>query len=142
MRADNTMTKAKFNGKIDDKPVKVIVVDKGYKQMWFAKPKNFDINTPHFEQKIDSTLEVHEDSACGKSFRVMAIKSIYSGSFYSGSTFAENKGLDIAVLPMNPTANGFAINTSLSGSYVKIPTDNEWCLMAIGTYGPWQQKTK
>ena len=80
-------------------------------QILFAKPKNFDVNTPHFEQKVDGTLEVHEDSACGKSFRVMSVKAIYSSSFYSGSTFAANEGIDMAVLHMNPTAKGFAIDT-------------------------------
>jgi hypothetical protein len=134
------MPEIKFNGKIDGKPVKVIVKDKGYKMMWFAKPKGFDVDTPHFEQKVGGTLEVHMDSADGNSFRVMNVNAIYSGSFYAGSTFASNKGMDIVVLPMNPTANGFAIDTRGSGSYIQIPTDNEWCLMAFGTFSPWKQK--
>jgi hypothetical protein len=134
------VTEKKFNGKINNKPVKVIVKNKGYKKEWFAKPKDFNINTPHFEQKISGTLEVHEDSADGKSFRVMTVNNVYSGSFYSGSTFVANKGMDIAVLPMIETANGFAINTSSSGCLVMIPSGNEWCLMAFGIYGPWQPK--
>ena len=134
------MPTVKFDGKINGKPVKVIVIDKGWKTMYFAKPKNLDVETPHFEQKVNGTLEVHVDSADDKSYRVMSVNAIYSGSFYSGSTFAENKGMDIAVLPMNPTANGFAINTSLSGSYISIPSGNLWCLMALGTFGPWQPK--
>jgi len=119
------MSTEKYNGDINGKPVKVIVKDKGYKKMWFAKPKNFDVETPHFEQKVDGTLEAHLDSADDNSFRVMSISSIYSGSFYSGSTFANNKGMNMMVLPMNPTANGFAIDTSLSGSYIQIPNGNE-----------------
>jgi hypothetical protein len=134
------MSPEKFDGKIDGKPVKVIVKENGYKRQWFAKPKSFDIATPHFEQKVNGTLEVHLDSPDGKSFRIMNIKAIYSGSFYSGSTFADSKGMDIAVLPMNPTANGFAINTSESGSYVRIPQAKEWCLMALGSFSPWQAK--
>jgi len=134
------MPKTKFDGEINGKPVKVIVVDKGWKMMYFAKPKNFDVDTPHFEQAVNSTLEVHMDSADNQSFRVMNVNKIYSGSFYSGSTFAVNNGMDIAVLPMNPTANGFAINTSLSGSYIKIPSGKQWCLMALGSFGPWQPK--
>jgi hypothetical protein len=130
----------KFNGKINGSPVKVIVVDKGWAKTYFAKPKDFDINTPHFEVKINNSLEVHEDSADGNSFRVMNVNSIYSGSFYSGSTFAQNKGMDIAILPMNPAATGFAIDTSLSGSYVTIPSGSQWCLMALGKFGRWQQK--
>lgn len=134
------MSPEKFDGKIDGKPVKVIVVDKGYRKMWFAKPKEFDVDTPHFEQDVNGTLEVHLDSANGESFRVMSVNTIYSGSVNSGSTFAENKGMDMAVLPMNPTANGFAINTSENGSSVRIPDGSEWCLMAFGSFGPWQAK--
>jgi hypothetical protein len=135
------MSPEKFNGEIDGKPVKVIVRENGYKREWFAKPKDFDIATPHFEQKVNGTLEVHLDSPDGQSFRVMTVNAIYSGSFYSGSTFANSNGMDMAVLPMNPTANGFAINTSESGSSVKIPRGNEWCLMAFGSFSPWQAKT-
>ena len=129
------MPTIKFDGKINGKPVKVIVVDKGWKKMYFAKPKKFDVNTPHFEQAVNGTLEVHLDSAGGQSFRVMNVNAIYSRS-----TYAENEGMDMAVLPMNQTANGFAINTSLSGSYVSIPSGSQWCLMALGTFGPWQPK--
>ena len=134
------MTKTKFNGKIDGKPVKVIVVNRDYKRMWFAKPKNFNVDTPHFEQKVNGTLEAHQDSADGKSFRVMNINALYSGSFNSGSTFAANKGMDMMVLPMTETANGFAINTSLAGSEVRIPSGEEWCLMTFGTFTPWAPK--
>lgn len=42
------------------KPVKMIVVDKGFKKMWFAKPKNLDVDTPHIVE-INGTLAVHED---------------------------------------------------------------------------------
>lgn len=140
IKGDVTVSKFEFDGKINGKPVKVIVKDKGYKKMWFAKPKNFDINTPHFEQEINGTLEVHFDSPDGQSFSVMTANAVYSGSFYSGSTFAKNQGMDMAVLPMNPTANGFAIDTTLSGSYIKLSSDKEWCLMAFGTRGPWQPK--
>ena len=70
------MSENKFNGEINSKRVKVIVRDNGYKTQWFAKPKDFDLNTPHFEQKIGGTLEAHEDSADGKSFRVLTINAI------------------------------------------------------------------
>ena len=33
------MPTKKFDGTIDGKPLKVIVVDKGYTKMWFAKRK-------------------------------------------------------------------------------------------------------
>lgn len=135
------MSAKKFNGKINGKPVKVIVVDKGYKKMWFAKPKNLDVNTPHFIQDIGGTLEVHEDSANGESFRVMSVDSILSGSFQSGSTFASNQGKDMVILPMSQEADGFAIRTSYSGSSISLPSESQWCLMGIGSFGTWQRKT-
>jgi hypothetical protein len=134
------MVESEFDGEINGKRVKVIVRDKGSKTWYFAKPKDFDVNTPHFEVTVDGKLDVHEDSADGNSFRTMIVNGIYSGSFYAGSTFASNKGMDIAVLPMNKTADGFAINTSKNGADVNIPFGNEWCLMALGTYSPWQPK--
>jgi hypothetical protein len=136
------MPKFKIDGKIDSKPVKVIVRTKELGTIYMAKPKNFDINTPHFEISVDGKMEVHEDSPNGSRFRVMNMSEIWSGSIDSGITFAENKGMDIAVLPMHETATGFSINTSPSGSYVTIPTGSQWCLMAVGTYGPWQVKPK
>ena len=72
------MPTVKFDGKINGKPVKVIVIDKGWKTMYFAKPKNLDVETPHFEQKVNGTLEVHVDSADDKSYRVMSVNAIYS----------------------------------------------------------------
>lgn len=134
------MPTKKFDGTIEGKPVKVIVVDKGYTKMWFAKPKMFDVNTPHFEQRVNGTLEVHLDSADGKSFSVMKVDSICSGSFYSGSTFAENRGMDIALLPMSEEATGFAIDVRAGGSYLDVPSGSVWCLMALGSFGPWQRK--
>jgi hypothetical protein len=134
------MPTKKFDGMIDGKPVKVIVVDKGYTKMWFAKPKKFNVNTPHFEQRVNGTLEVHADSADGKSFSVMNVDSIYSGSFHSGSTFAENNGKNIPLLPMSQEANGFAIDVRGSGSYLELPSGSVWCLMTLGSFGPWQEK--
>jgi len=139
-RLGKDMPTKKFDGKIDGEPVKVIVVDKGYTKTWFAKPKKFDVNTPHFEQRVNGTLRVHIDSADGKSFSVMNVDAIYSGSFCSGSTFAENNGKDIALLPMSQEANGFAIDVCKSGCYLELPSGSVWCLMAIGSFGPWQQK--
>lgn len=131
----------KFNGKLDGKSVKVIVIDKGYRKQWFAKPKESDIETPHFVQRVDETLEVHQDSADGKSFRVMNVDSVVSGSFQSGNTFAANSGMDMLVLPMNEGANGFAIDTSQNGALITYPTDEkEWCLIGVGTFGTWQPK--
>ena len=134
------MPTSKFNGEIDGKQVKVIVISKEWKTMYFAKPKNFDISAPHFEQFVDGRLELHEDSPDDKSFRVMKVSEIWSGSFNSGKTFLENKGLSIIILPMQEDANGFTINANSSGSYVTIPTGSQWCLMARGEWEPWQLK--
>jgi len=133
------MSTEKFNGKIDGKPVKMIVMDRGYKKQWFAKPKNHDVDTPHFVE-IGGTLEVHEDSANGKSYRVMSVDTIVSGSFQSGSTFASNHGKNMVILPMSQEANGFAIDTSYSGSSISLPSGSLWCLMGVGSFGAWQPK--
>ena len=135
------MPTKKCNGMINGKSVKLIVVDKGWKQEYFAKPKNKDINVPHFVN-AKGTLEVHEDSANDGSFRIMEVDMVYSGSYNVGGTFASNRGMDFVVLPMNSTANGFAINTNSVGIQVSVPCGNEWCIMAFGTFGPWQPKNK
>jgi hypothetical protein len=130
----------RFDGKIDGKDVKVIVRTRETKTIFFAKPKEFDVNTPHFEVSVEGDMTLHEDSADGNSFRVMDVASIYSGSLRIGNTFAMNKGMDMAVLPMNETANGFAINVTDAGANVQIPFGDEWCLMAYGKWGDWQLK--
>jgi len=133
--------KKEFNGKINEKHVKVIVRAKETKTMYFAKPKELDVNTPHFEVSVvDDKITLHEDSADGNSFRVMDVSEIYSGSFRVGTTFAVSRGMDMAALPMNETANGFAINVSHAGAYIQIPHGDEWCLMAYGKWGVWQTK--
>ncbi len=136
------MPEFKIDGKIDSKPIKLIVKTRELGTMYMAKPKNFDISTPHFEISVDGKMQMHEDSPNGSRFRVMNVSEIWSGSIDSGITFAESKEVDIAVLPMFETANGFTIDTSSSGSYVTIPTGSQWCLMAVGKYGPWQVKSK
>ena len=135
------MPRNKFNGKIGGKPVKVIVIDKGWKKTYFAKPKDSDVDTPHFDV-INNFLQVHEDSANGEYFRSMNINTLYSGSFYIGGTFAHNRGMDSVVLPMNPTAHGFTVDISPNGKTVSIPSGSEWCLMAFGTFGTWKTKKK
>ena len=84
---------------------------------------------------------MHEDSGDGKSFRVMSVDNILSGSFQSGSTFASSHGKDMVILPMSQEANGFAINTSYSGSSISLPSGSLWCLMGVGSFGTWQPKT-
>ena len=134
------MSKKKFNGEINGKPVKMIVSEKeGFKKQWFAKPKNDDVDTPHFVE-YHGTLQVHEDSANGESFRAMDVNLVYSGSFETGSTFASNHGMDMVILPMSEEANGFAINTSYSGSAISVTSNKVWCLIGIGTFGAWLPK--
>jgi hypothetical protein len=38
---------------------------------WFAKPKNHDVDTPHFYQGTNGILEVHQDSPDGFCYRTM-----------------------------------------------------------------------
>jgi hypothetical protein len=70
----------------------------------------------------------------------MDVNYVYSGSLETGSTFASNHGMDMVILPMSEEANGFAINTSYSGSSISIPSGSVWCLIGVGTFGTWQTK--
>jgi hypothetical protein len=129
----------KCNGTIDDKPVKLIIRDKGWKQEYFAKPKDKDLDTPHIVA-VNGTLDVHLDSADGNSFRPMYVDQVGSGSLRVGSTFAANRGMYMVILPMYPTADQFAINTNYSGGLITLKNPDEWCIMAFGTLGTWQRK--
>jgi len=71
---------------INGKPVKVILTDNGLKKAYFAKPKNYDVETPHFEE-ISGSIKVHEHSPDCQQFRVMTSSEIYSGSFRIGNYF-------------------------------------------------------
>jgi hypothetical protein len=135
-----TATK-KCDGTMDGKPVKLIIIDKGWKQDFFAKPKDKDLDTPHVIS-VNGTLEVHQDSADGKSFRAMDVSQVGSGSLRIGSTFASNNGMALVILPMHTTANGFAINTNYAGNQITLPNDGEWCIMAFGKFGDWRDKPK
>lgn len=132
------MPTEKCNATINGKPVKVILVDKGWKKMYFAKPRNYDVNTPHFEQRTNGSIKVHEHSPDCKQFRVMMSSEIYSGSFSSGTTFVQDRGMDMAVLPMFKTANGIALDFSPSGSNVTITSGSQWVIYALGKWGEWQ----
>jgi len=131
------MPAKKCDGKIDGKPVKVIITNSGIKKAIFAKPKEYDVKTPHFELTSGSII-VHQHSPDCRQFRVMTSSEIYSGSFTSGTTFASNQGKDMAVLPMSETANGFSLDFSPSGSNVTITSGSQWVLMAFGTWGEWR----
>lgn len=131
------MPTKKCNGEINGKPVKVILTDNGFKKAYFAKPKHYDVETPHFEQ-ISGTITVHQHNPDCKQFRVMISSEIFGGSFNSGTTFASNNGKDMAVLPMKETANGFALDFNSSGSYVTVTSGSQWVLMAFGKWGEWR----
>jgi len=80
------MSNYEFNGEIDGKQVKVIVKTKKEKKQYFAKPKKFNVNTPHFIEK-HNVLEVHADFADGNYFRVMQPSLIGRGTYNSGKNF-------------------------------------------------------
>lgn len=131
------MPPKKCDGTINGKPVKVIITDNGLKKAYFAKPKNYDVRTPHFEQ-VSGSITVHEHSPDCKQYRTMMSSEIISGSFASGTTFASNNGKEMAVLPMSETANGFALDFSPSGSNVTVTSGSQWVLMALGTWSEWR----
>ena len=133
------MPAKKCDGTINGKSVKVILTNRGWKKDYFAKPKDYNVKTPHFEVKTNGSIDVHEHSPNLEYFRVMAVSEVYSGSFSSGRTFAPNNGMDLAVLPMNETANGFALDFSSSGSTVTVTSGSQWVLMGLGKWGEWQK---
>lgn len=133
------MVEIKFDGKIDDKPVKGIRRATEDGTTYMAKPKCFNVNTPHIKVSPDGRMEVHEDSYDGSRFRVL--QNYLEGSIDSALTFIGNEGMDMVVFPMYE-ANGFTIDSGLNGSRVLIPTGNTWCLRIVGKFGPWKPKTK
>jgi len=97
------------------------------------------VNCPHFYD-YHGVLEVHEDSADELQYRAMNPEMVCSGSYSSGSTWVQNNGKDLALLPMEPSANGFTLDTTASGSNIALSAD-AYCLMAIGRFGDWKPKT-
>lgn len=133
------MPREVINATINGVNVKVIIKQ----EQWFAKPNSHDpsgycLNCPHFYD-YHGVLEVHEDSADGLRYREMYPEMICSGSYSSGTTWVQNNGKNLALLPMEPSANGFMLNTTLSGSILELPLD-AYCLMAIGRFGDWMPK--
>lgn len=134
------MVEIKSDGKINDRPVKVIRKTTECGTAFMVKSKEFDINTPHITVLSNGKMEAHEDSADSRSFRSMHV--LGEGSVDSGiMPFIGNEGLDMAVVPLYEV-NGFAIYTGLNGSRVSIPTGNAWCLRVVGKYGPWKAKNR
>jgi len=136
------MNKKLFDGYMKDKPVKVIVKDKGNKgKHWMAKPKNRNLDTPHFKE-FNGKLEVHQDSADGTLYRKMDNITTMGSTVVTTVTaeILKNSGLDIAILPMEETSDGFIVNTSASGAYVEFPKPNQQILFAQGKWGEWKEK--
>lgn len=129
------MPKETIDATIDGARIKVIFKER----QWFAKPKDHDIDTPHFYQDTNGILEVHQDSADDLYYRTMKPNMICSGSYSSGSTWVTNQGTGLAVLPMETSANGFRVLTTPSGSTLLLPADS-WCLMAVGPWSGWIKK--
>ncbi len=134
------MPKSEFNGKIDGKHVKTIVkyVD-GREPEVFAKPKNSDVNTPHF-YNFEGNIEIHQDSADNRFFRKMDLVKVASGSLSSGITFVANEGLDLAMLPVKESADGFSLDTNGSGCVVSFPHGSEHVVMGYGNWTNWTLK--
>ena len=136
------MTKKEFDGIIDQGRVKVIIKEKkDGETMFFAKPKNLDTVTPDFREN-KQILWVHQDSPDDRCYRSMDSPTfIASGVMPQGKSFVESKGFDIAVLPMKETADGFTANTVSNGVFIDLPAQG-YCLMALGRWSQWRQKSK
>jgi len=133
------MVEIKCDGKINNRPVKLVRKTTEYGTTFMVKPKRFDIDTPHITVLSNGKWEVHEDSADGRWFRTMHL--IGEGSIDSGiDPFIRNEGFDMALVPLYQA--NFDICADSNGSRVSILTGNPWVLRAIGTYGPWKAKTE
>jgi len=131
--------KTELDGIRDGCPVKLIFKDDGKRKQWFEAPKDFPIDTLHFWEEA-GVLRVHQDSADRHQKREMELAyPIASGSYPIGRSFCESKNLDLALLPMQPEANGYRIDDAPSGSIVTMPKD-AYCLMAFGQWSPWAPK--
>ena len=64
-----------------------------------------------------------------------------AGNLVKSFFIASNQGMDMVILPTSEEANGFAINTSYSGSSISLTSGTVWWLIAVGNFGPWQSKT-
>lgn len=131
--------KKEFDGNMDGKKVKTIVKIKEKIKKWFAKPKNKNIPTPHFEER-QGVLTVHQDSADGTQYRPMQdISFIGSVPLPSGANFLPWEH-DIAVVPMTISNNEYVINHSIGGAYVSLPFSGANVLIAKGIWGEWDSK--
>lgn len=133
--------KEEFDGDIDGKEVKTIVKLTDRVKQWFAKPKNKDIPTPHFDER-NGVLRVHQDSADDTQWRVMQKQSfIGSITLPSGQNFLPFEG-DIAVVPMTIDNRGYKINYSASGALVSLSASGSLLLIAKGIWGEWEPKVQ
>ena len=131
--------KEEFNGIIDGREVKTIVKVKDKIKQWFAKSKDRNVSTPHFEER-NNNLNVHQDSADNTQYRTMQNTSfIGSITLPSGLTFIPFNG-DIAVLPMTIDNNNYRINHSTSGAEVILSASGSAVLVAKGEWGNWNPK--
>ncbi len=128
-----------FDGDIDSRKVKTIMKLTDRVKQWFAKPKNKDTPTPHFEER-NGVLSVHQDSADNTRYRVMLNPSfIGSIALPSGQNFLSSEN-GIAVLPMTIDNNTYVINNSISGAYLYLPFSGATVLVAKGVWGDWFPK--
>ncbi len=130
--------KEEFDGNIDGKNVKTIVKLTDRVKQWFAKPKNKDTPTPHFEER-NGVLSVHQDSADNTQYRTMRSPLFGSIALPSGQNFLPSKN-DIAVIPMTADNDGYRINYSVSGASVSLSASGATVLIAKGIWGEWRSK--
>lgn len=106
---------------------------------WFAKSKNKDMPTSHFEEK-DGIIRVHQDSADNTQYRVMQnLSFIGSITLPSGQTFIPSVS-DIAILPMTVENRGYNIDFTCSGAKVFLPFFGALVLIARGNWDIWRNK--
>lgn len=131
--------KEEFNGFINGKEVRIIIKAKlNEEKMYFAKPKNNDIDTPDFRE-YQNALTVHQDSSGALQYRVMNTSMIGSMYLPAGLTFLNSSGAITLALPMTKDNENCQISTSPSGANI-ILKNAGYVLVAFGTFGEWKYK--
>lgn len=130
--------KKEIDGVIDGKPVKVIIKETPHKKQVFAKPKNKDIELPHFET-YEGTITVHQDSKDGMMYSVMNCHSVAGTAVGSGTTFAQNNDMDFAFLPVEEQGNNFVLRSGSTATEIRLQKKSKG-LIAYGKWRDWKEK--
>ena len=127
------------DGTIDGKKVKIIVKLKNGIKEWFAKPKNKDIETPHFEER-NGVLRVHQYSKDNKQYRIMKQPfNIESKTLADGLIIIPSEN-SVIVVPITIDNTGFCMETQSGQVIISSLVSGAQYLVAEGKWDEWKPK--